>query len=102
MSIFESIQVAENKAEKIRLQATDEVNELLEKTRIDSEEKARLLYAEASSEEQRINEAINRKILEKANEIDALYQKADDEFEAQVNIRMKKAVDFIIGKVFDL
>ncbi|HHX79623.1 MAG TPA: hypothetical protein GX692_00960 [Acholeplasmataceae bacterium] len=102
MSIFESIQTAEKKAEEIRAQATEEVNELLDKTRLESEEKVKLLYAEASSKEAKINEEIKQKVLEKAKEIDALYQKADDELKSQADSRMNQAVEFILGKVFDL
>lgn len=102
MSIFESIQTAEKKAEEIRAQATEEVNDLLDKTRLESEEKVKLLYAEASSKEAKINEEIKQKVLEKAKEIDALYQKADDELKSQADSRMNQAVEFILGKVFDL
>ena len=45
MSIFESIQAAEKKAEGIRARALQEADALVEKTRIESEEKARKLYA---------------------------------------------------------
>jgi vacuolar-type H+-ATPase subunit E/Vma4 len=102
MSIFESIQAAEKKAEEIRAQATQEVNELIDKTQLESEEKVKLLYAEASSEEKRINAEIEQKVLEKAKEIDALYQKADDDLKALADSRMNQAVEFILGKVFNL
>ena len=74
----------------------------MDKTRLESEEKVKLLYAEASSKEAKINEEIKQKVLEKAKEIDALYQKADDELKSQADSRMNQAVEFILGKVFDL
>ena len=63
MSIFESIQAAEKKAEEIRAQATQEVNELLIRLSL-KEERVKLLYAEAPSEE-KINAEIEQKVLEK-------------------------------------
>ncbi|MDD4000363.1 MAG: hypothetical protein PHX62_05680 [Bacilli bacterium] len=102
MSIFESIQVAEKKAEQIRLNANDEVNLLLEKTRIESEEKAKAMYAEASSEEQNIYNSIDNKIRDKANEITAMYEEKEEALEKQVESRMNHALDFIMEKVFEL
>ncbi|HEY8395479.1 MAG TPA: hypothetical protein VIK96_01740 [Bacilli bacterium] len=102
MSIFESIQAAENKAEEIRTRAMQEVNALLEKTRIESEEKAKQLYAEASSEEKKVEEEIDRMILKKTEEFEALSQKTEKELKALVEAKKEQALDFILGKVFAL
>ncbi|HHZ11315.1 MAG TPA: hypothetical protein GYA05_01235 [Acholeplasmataceae bacterium] len=102
MSIFESIQAAERKAEEIRAQAMREADALLERTRIESEEKAKELYAEASSRELKINEEIEREVLRKTGEIEAQTQKTVEELRNLVEERKGHAVDFILGKVFEL
>jgi len=102
MSIFESIQAAERKAEEIRAQAMREADALLERTRIESEEKAKELYAEASSRELKINEEIEREVLRKTGEIEAQTQKTVEELRNLVEERKRHAVDFILGKVFEL
>jgi vacuolar-type H+-ATPase subunit H len=102
MSIFDSIQAAENKAEKMRAEAVEKVNTLLEETRIASEEKAKELYSQAELEEEKINAETEKLIHEKEKEITALYQEQDQIISKKAETKSDEVVAFIIRKVFEV
>lgn len=102
MSIFESIQKAEKKAEQLRSEATEKVKLLLEEARIEAEQKAQGIYTRSLLEEKSIQEKTATAIGEKEKQISALYQQNDELLSKKANKNCEAAIAFIIGKVMEI
>lgn len=99
MSMLDSIQAAEQKAENYRNEASKFVKELLEKNRVEAEEKVKLLFQEAEAREKQIYENSLTAIAHKKDEINLYYEKQDLEAKEKANSRVDVAINYILKKV---
>lgn len=102
MSIFQSVQKAESKAETIKNEAIEKVNRLLEKVRVDGEKQAKLIIDGAYKKEKKINEETSDKIENIKQEIFAAYSKEEERFCKIAKQNFSKTVNYIVEKVFSL
>jgi antitoxin component of RelBE/YafQ-DinJ toxin-antitoxin module len=102
LSILESIQAAEDKLEKMKVEATEQVRILLENTKVESEIKVKTLLEEAIQKEKEIDQKTLKKITELELEINLNYQNLEQKMFLLANSRMDNAIDFIMKKVFEI
>lgn len=102
MTILESIKDAEAKAEKLRQEATENVEKLLEETKQRCTELTTKLYQEAESKVKALSEETDQKIIDLEKEIYKSYDKNDQEIIAQAQVKKQRAVDFILERIIDL
>lgn len=102
MPILDSIQVAEEKAEKLKAEASEKVKSLLDQTKIDSEAKVKALFEAASLDEKKQEEKTIKLIEQKEKEVAAEYENQDQKVLEHAKTRMEKAVGYIIKKVLEV
>lgn len=101
MPILDSIKEAEAKAEQIKLAATNEAKELLEKTKVEANQEAEQMKKAAEAKVQQMNEATKQRIIDmqteilKQNDLDNAHNR--ELAKEQTN----KVVDLIIERVLN-
>ncbi|HBP26286.1 MAG TPA: hypothetical protein DD618_04970 [Acholeplasmatales bacterium] len=99
MSILNLIQAAEEKADKKRLEANEQVKALLEETQLKSESEAKAMLAKAQQEAQALEEKTKGEIFEKGEELFRQAEARDQEMLQKAEKQTPKAIDFILKKV---
>lgn len=102
MTILESIQAAEAKAEELRQEATKNVEALLEETKRRTSELASKMYAEAEEKVQQIAKDCDQKLIDVEREINQKFEQEDQKVAALAEKRMKVAVDFILERIIEV
>lgn len=102
MPILDSIRKAENNADNMRAEATEKVKDLLDETKVISEEKARVIIEETKKEEKRIDEETFKNLKIKELAIFSAYEKEDEDLAVFAKSKFNGAIDYMIKRVFDL
>jgi len=102
MSILDLIQAAEEKAEKKRLEANEQVKSLLEETQSRSESEAVAILAKGQTEAKALEEKTRGDIIEKGEELFRLAEAKDQEMLQKAEKQTQKTIDFIFKKVMRL
>ncbi len=102
MSILDLIQAAEEKADKKRLEANEQVKSLLEETQSRSESEAIAVLAKAQEEAKALEEKTRGEIVQKGKEWFRLAEAQDLEMLQKAEKQVPKTIDFILKKVMRL
>ena len=99
MSILELIQTAEEKAEKMRQNANEQVKELLETTKINSEAEAKKMHLQAEKDLKALEIKFNEMINKEQINIDQKATTEDNLMVKDATKRFDAAIDFVLKKV---
>ena len=102
MSILDLIQAAEEKAEKKRLEANEQVKTLMEETQSRSESEAMAILDKAKEEAIALEEKTRGEIVQKGEELFRLAEAQDLEMLQKAETQTPKTIDFILKKVMRL
>lgn len=99
MSILDSIQAAEAKAEQAKIDAANKVEALMEQTKKNAEIKGNDLLKEAQVVEQKIAKETAIKLAANEKELIARYEKEDRDVASLADSRIDIAISYIMKKV---
>jgi len=102
MSILDLIQAAEEKADKKRLEANEQVKTLLEETQSRSESEAMAILGKAQEEANALEEKTRGEIVQKGEELFHQAEVQDQEMLQKAEKQAPKTIDFILKKVMRL
>lgn len=102
MSILDSIQEAENKAEKVKQQAMEDVSLLLEESKIETNKQVEALFAAAQDKRKQIDANTKIVIANKSKEISKTNRDNDLSLEELAKQNTNAVVDFILEKVVQI
>jgi uncharacterized 2Fe-2S/4Fe-4S cluster protein (DUF4445 family) len=102
MSIFQSVQKAEEKAEAIKKEAVEKVNLMLAETREKSEKDAKAIIDDATRREKEIDVETLAAIDNKEKEIFAACDREIEEQQQVAERNFEATLDYIVEKVFSL
>ena len=102
MSILDLIQAAEEKADKKRLEANEQVKSLLEETQLRSESEAMAILGKAQEEAKALEEKTRGEIFEKGEELFRQAEAQDQEMLQKAEKQAPKTIDFILKKVMHI
>ena len=99
MPILESIQISEQKAEKMREDARKEVEAMLEKVNEENQQLEKNMLEEAREKIHKIGEQTKKDIAKMKSDIEASQIKNDELDFEKAKSKMPQAIDSIINKV---
>ena len=99
MSILESIQEAEAKAESLKLDAKQAVEKLLKESKIKVEAQVQALYEELETKKLNLNQETDNQIVSKEKELINNYLQEDEKINQIAQVNLEKTANYIIKKV---
>lgn len=99
MSILESIQQAEAKAEALKLEANAKVEALLLSTKSEVEIKVKTLFEELELKKETLDKQASDEIMAKEQELNNYYLQEDQKCYKMAQTNIEKAANYIVKKV---
>lgn len=99
MSILESIQKAEAKAEGLKNEAYNKVEVLLKESKVKVEGQVKVLFEELENKKRTLDQKAVNTIANKETELDIVYSQEDENTNKVAQANLEKTANHIIEKV---